>query len=238
MIPRKTNPNMTLYCFSPPVMLATFIIELLLAIYVRTKYGTSRLSQLIIYTLVCLAIFQGVEYRICELGGATIWVQIGLVAITLLPPLGIHIVAVLSGLKRFVITSYLLGFAYIGAFFLVTNYVQGATCGGNYVILETLPTTMYGVYYGLLLMLGVFEAWQARRLPHVSAANKAALGWLIVGYASFMAPLAVVYLVAPATRNGVASIMCGFAVILAFILAFRVMALGEPDGQKPDKKQK
>lgn len=44
-----------------------------------------------------------------------------------------------------------------------------------------------------------------------------ALQRLIVGYLSFMAAMGTIYLFVPLTRNAVASIMCGFAVAMAFI---------------------
>ncbi len=235
--PKQKKKDVTLFCFSPEVMLATFVIEVAIAIYVRVKYGMTRLSQYVILTLICLAVFQGVEYQICAAGGTTFWTKIGLAAITLLPPLGIHLVSVLSGRKRFLTMGYLLALAYIGAFVLIAGVVDGSTCGGNYVILHTLPTTMYGFYYVALLLLGVSEAMQARKLPGVSTKNREALGWLIVGYASFMVPMAVVYVLMPHAREGAPSIMCGFAIVLAFILGFRVMAIGS-DAAAPTKKIK
>ena len=39
----------------------------------------------------------------------------------------------------------------------------------------------------------------------------------------FMAAMGVLYLMIPATRSAIASIMCGFAIILAFILTFKVV---------------
>lgn len=231
------NPT-TLYCFSPEVMLATFIIEVSLAIFVRIKHGTSPLSRLIIFTLICLAVFQGIEYHICEINDQLTWAKLGLVAITLLPPLGIHIAAMISGIKRFVLISYLLGLAYIVAYLFVPGLVTGATCGGNYVIVHTQPNTGYVVYYTALLFLGIFEAWRGMRQPHVSRAQKDALRWLIIGYASFMSPLILVYLMTPHALEGTSSIMCGFAVLLALILTFRVLPLAHQTKSDQPKTKK
>jgi hypothetical protein len=38
-----------------------------------------------------------------------------------------------------------------------------------------------------------------------------------------MLPMGLGYIFFPATRNAIASIMCGFAITLAFILAFKVV---------------
>jgi hypothetical protein len=40
-----------------------------------------------------------------------------------------------------------------------------------------------------------------------------------------MGPMAAAYVFFPATRNAVASIMCGFALTLAFILVFKIVPL-------------
>ena len=46
--------------------------------------------------------------------------------------------------------------------------------------------------------------------------------WFIIGYLSFILPLTLVYILIPTSRVAVASIMCGFAVIFAFILTFKI----------------
>ena len=45
-----------------------------------------------------------------------------------------------------------------------------------------------------------------------------ALNWLAAGYLSFILPTTFVNLVNPETIEGIPSIMCGFAVLLAIIL--------------------
>ena len=55
-----------LYCFSPPVMIATFVIEVSLAIYTLWRYKLNPVTRLTVALLVCLAIFQLAEYNVCE----------------------------------------------------------------------------------------------------------------------------------------------------------------------------
>lgn len=89
-----------LYCFSPPVMLITFLIEISGALWVLIRYRTNRAAQLIMALLVLLGIFQLAEYMVCErvLGVSSLdWARIGYMAISLLPPLGLHLVLVLAG---------------------------------------------------------------------------------------------------------------------------------------------
>ena len=73
------------------------------------------------------------------------------------------------------------------------------------------------------LLLGIWESLEKITSLRRRSSGKKALQWLIVGYLSFMAPMGAVYLLFPETRNAVASIMCGFALVLAFILAFKVV---------------
>ena len=49
------------------------------------------------------------------------------------------------------------------------------------------------------------------------------LGSLIVGYVLFMAPTTFVNIIDPSTIIGIPSIMCGFAVLMAVVLAGKVL---------------
>ena len=108
-----------LYCFSPPVMLATLAIEIILAIYTFWRYKLNAVTRIAMALLICLALFQWAEYNVCE---GTIfldnlgWAKLGYVAITMLPPLGIHLIYQLSGDKRrwIPVLGYILAAAKIG----------------------------------------------------------------------------------------------------------------------------
>ena len=89
-----------LYCFSPPIMVATFILEVAFAIYTIARYKLTPVSRLAVAILIGLAVFQLAEFNVCE--GAfgvdsLTWARIGHVAITLLPPLGIQLATKLAG---------------------------------------------------------------------------------------------------------------------------------------------
>ena len=93
----KTN---TFGCFSPPVMIATFVIEIALAVYVNWRYKFNNITKLAISILFFLAVFQLAEYNVCE-GSFGIdslsWARVGYVAITMLPPLGFHLATRIAG---------------------------------------------------------------------------------------------------------------------------------------------
>ena len=93
--PTKQN---VVYCFSPPVMIATCVIELSLAGYTWWRYKSRPVSRLVMITLVLLATFQLAEYLICGyMSDPALWAKIGYIAITLLPPVGLHLASKVAG---------------------------------------------------------------------------------------------------------------------------------------------
>ncbi len=55
----------TLHCFTPEIMLATFIIEIILAAYVFARYRLTFLGRLAGTTLIMLGLVQAAEYQVC-----------------------------------------------------------------------------------------------------------------------------------------------------------------------------
>lgn len=206
------------FCFTPEVALATFLIEAALAFYVWWKYKLTVFGRLLAFIIALLALFQLSEYQVCSGTNQIFWARFGFAVITLLPVLGLHLISLVSGKKHFLKFGYTLMAAYILIFLFAPKAIDGATCAGNYIIFHTeqkLAWT-YSAYYFGFLVLGIWEALENLRK------NKSLLSWVIVGYASFMGPMAAVYLLAPQTRSAIPSIMCGFALLLAFILAFKI----------------
>jgi hypothetical protein len=217
------------YCFSPPVMIATFVIELILALYLLFKYKLSSVTKLAVLMLVCLATFQLAEYGICEqlgFGGLT-WAKIGFFAITLLPPLGVHLVHVIAGKKMGILKPVMYAGAalWIG-FFLFGGLINNSVCHGNYVIFD-IPEPfelLYYVFYDVLLLvaIGLATAYAHQtKKPHV----RRALHSLAVGYLLFIVPSMIFVAIDSYTgaNSPLPSIMCGFAVLLAVILAVKVV---------------
>lgn len=222
-----------LNCFSPPVMLATFAVETLMAIYVLVRYRMDAVTRLIAASLLMLGLFQLSEYYDCTGLGITAadWSRIGYVAITTLPPLGLHLLHRLNNKSSHVLVpaAYLTMAGFIGFFLFGRHIFQGYECTGNYVIfqLNLHPAWAYGTYYyGWLftaIVLGVrwagrLQADGQKQLRHLQTTRG-----LVIGYLVFLVPTALANTVHPATRQGIPSIMCGFAVLFAFILAFYVL---------------
>lgn len=229
---RRILPTNRLYCFSPPVMIATIVFELGAALYAAWRYRLNGVGRLTVAILVCLALFQIAEFTVCERVGDLDLARLGFIAITALPPLGIHLAAAIAGKVRqslpIMVVSYLLGIGFALFFLVVPTGVQNGVCHGNYVIYDIFPGATwwwYGLYYYGLLLLGIILAMSLRRQPKLARSRKQALLWLVVGYLSFLLPTTTVNVLDSATLAGIPSIMCGFAVLLAAVLILRIMPL-------------
>ena len=53
------------YCFSPSVMLATFLLEFGMALYVVWRYKLNTIGRLVTVMLMSLGTFQLAEYMVC-----------------------------------------------------------------------------------------------------------------------------------------------------------------------------
>jgi len=216
------------FCFSPPVMLATFLIEFGLAFYVLWRYTLNEISRLVVATLMLLGIFQLAEYMICGgLGlGHSEWARLGYVSITLMPAIGLHLVMAISGRKTkwLLYTAYAMAAAYVLYFVTIGSAIVGQVCTANYAVFHVSSIGSYvfsAYYYGWLLVAIGLAAYEARRQPK----KVSVLRWMVAGYASFIVPTTLANIIDPRTIAGIPSIMCGFAILLALILAWRVLPL-------------
>lgn len=220
----------TLYCFSPGVMLATIIFEVVGMLYVLFQYRHTQVGKLVAAILGFLALFQVAEYMVCQgaLGiSSTGWARIGFASITMLPPLGLHLGMTIAGKRSKIALGAAYGSALVFAFmfFALGHGLTGQICGGNYVIFEVTRPVMipYGLYYYGWVLTGMLFAWRYGNNNDIAPHKKNAMRWLAIGYASFVLPTTFVALLRPETRSGIPSIMCGFAVLLAFFLLFWVL---------------
>jgi hypothetical protein len=209
-----------LACFTPEVMLATFFFEAALAVYVVVRYRLTALTRIAVATLLSLAVFQWAEYAICTgFGSMRLWMIVGFVSITLLPPFGVHLVGILKRRSTTVWTCYAIAAGVI-AWLLLPGGMGNAVCTGNYVIFDLHPILepLYVLYYFGLLGTALYQA--VNLAPRIRAAR-----WFAVGYLSFILPMGIIFLINSAAYQAVPSIMCGFAALFAAILAFKVVPL-------------
>lgn len=185
------------------------------------------LTRLVSLVLLLLAVFQLAEFQVCTQSDSLVqWSHLGYIAITLLPPLGIHITHTIVGKKNTYIGygAYALAAIFVGYFMFSATSLAGHACLGNYVIFQVDPglTNYYAAYYYGLLLVGLFLSLDYAKDAQ-KRSQKLALYGFSVGYLTFMLPTTTVNLLETATRRGIPSIMCGFAILLAVILVLWVM---------------
>lgn len=215
-----------IYCFSPPVMLATFLIEFTFAFYTIWRYKMTTVSRLAAAMLLALGSFQLAEYMVCGgLGWTHLeWARAGYVAITLLPALGIHMLVSLAGKKMpaLVLAAYATCAAFVTFYLIGAGSISGQACYANYAVFYTNHSSsqLFTAYYYGWLMVGTYLAWQwGMELPR----RRKTLHAMALGYLVFILPTTFFNIIDPTTVKAIPSIMCGFAVLLAFILVIRVL---------------
>lgn len=213
-------------CFSPPVMLATFLFEFGALFYILWRYNMNTPAKLITIVLAALGIFQLSEYMVC--GGLGMhggeWARLGYISITALPALGVHLVYSIAKKKAgwLVYGAYASMAAFMVYFLLLPGGISTLECRPNYAVFnfDMTSSVIYGLYYFLWLIIGTSLAWSwSNKQPK----EKLALRWMTIGYILFIVPSCAVALVNPVTIAGFPSIMCGFAVLLAITLTFMVV---------------
>jgi hypothetical protein len=213
-------------CFSPPVMIATFAIEIAYLVYIIVRYKMNMLGRLSAALLFFLAVFQISEYSVCGSDyDASIWSRVGFVSITLLPPIGIHLIHTLAGKSWNNITGAAYGMAavWVGVFAFFEHAFSGHQCAGNYIIFQVKPGLggLYFTYYYLWLAVGTWLAYRYSKT--VKKKDSRSLYLLAIGYLTLLIPTTTVNLLKPEAQEGLPSIMCGFAIILATIIVLGIM---------------
>ncbi len=208
-------------------MVATFIIELVLAGYTLIRYKSNLVRNLAIILLVLLAIFQLAEFNTCGRFGlqAAAWSSIGFVAITLLPPFAIHLTQAISrkGHPQIHWLAYATSVPWL-IFFIKPSTFSGHVCAGNYAIFQLASHYggFYFAYYYFWLFIGIGLA-----LVYAFKSSKNSIRESLIlqatGYLVFLLPTALTNTVKPSTIAGLPSIMCGFALLYALILIFGIL---------------
>lgn len=205
-------------------MVVTMLVELVLFIYILYRYTLHTTTKLIAAIIFLLATFQLAESRVCSGVQAEVFMRIGFVAITILPALGFHLVFRIARKKN----TYALAvsYAFCALFAIILGFRSSSfvnnTCGGNYAIFTIADKVggLYFTYYYILLFLSI-----GLSLYFAHTANKKtrkALLWQVFGLLSFLLPTGIVNTLRPDTLKAIPSIMCGFAVIYAFVLVFAI----------------
>lgn len=218
----------TFYCFSPPVMIATFVIEFLLALFVLYRYRRNTKMYTILSILICLALFQLAEYFVCTQSNYAILAsRLGYVAITFLPVIGLYLLSLITTrIDKIVKILFVIASIIALYYFFVPNVFDGYQCTGNYVIFQigNTETILYSLYYfGVMLfslIKGLLFVKNNQNSKYVPAVK-----WYVAGYALFIIPTSIMIVIQPDASKALPSVLCGFAITLAIILTIKVAPL-------------
>jgi hypothetical protein len=194
-------------CFSPPVMMATMIIEVVLAVYTVWRYKMSPVVRIATVTLLMLGSFQLAEFFVCtnSIGHGISWSRIGFAAITTLPAMGVHLIHRVANkpIGKMVATAYITMAGFIVFFLAFPNVFQNYQCTGNYVVFRLKPNAggFYWVYYmGWIFSAAFLGARWANELMRKKATKRLnAVRGLIIGWLVFLVPTAIANIVDPAS---------------------------------------
>lgn len=218
--------GVTLACFSPLVIFLSFAIEALLGVFALWRYRKSVLGRLVAVFLFLLAGFQISELFICGGASSEFWTRFGYACTAFLPVVGIDLIERMTGKRVYTTLGYAMAASFTVIITSYPNLFQLSECTGKFVAMQATYSgfeILYLVYYLAALLLGVGLAYEARN----KKALRPIMNWLIIGYASFMIPTFLLNVFVSTTRVGIGSILCGFAVIVACIMAGKVLPLME-----------
>lgn len=190
------------YCFTPQVMVVTFLLETIFAIYTYLRYGKNNFGKIACVTLLLLATFQLAESRICAGSNTLAWSHIGFAAITLLPLAGLYLISLVSHKTHFLRLGYILTGIFLFYFLFVPKTITGSLCTGNYIIFNTAQGLylLFGLYYFVFLLLAIWESCKKIIERGTRSAIRSILHWFIIAYLSFILPMAFVYVIIPTTQ--------------------------------------
>ncbi len=215
---KSNSRDVTFYCFTPLVSLATFFLEFLLALYVFFKYKPTLFNILSIATLLSLGTFQLSEYFICTTAYGDLWTKIGYIAITLLPALGVHSVTAITRKKNLLVGSgYIYATLLVAGIIFIPEINLQTSCLPNYVDIKLSNwfNILHTAYYAFYVLAVIYILWHSLQ-RHIGDAKEEK--WLLFGYAIFLIPSEGLFLLRMITDSAIPSVMCGFAVLAAIIL--------------------
>ncbi len=211
--------------YSPALSLFTAAAEISIAIWAWRGEGRRDIVQPLAYILLLLAGYQLAEVFVCSRPTTTIFARFAFADVIWLPPLGVYLVAMLSGSK----TPKMKPLA--GAFFagagvltavvlLVPEFVTRAVC--EVVIAKYSHQSGWYLVYGSFYQLGLGAMLFGGAAALATASDpirRRHLADLQLGTLGFVLPALLTPVALPGLDGAMPSIMCHYGLVLAAFLA-------------------
>ena len=208
-----------------------FVVEFTLFAYVSYKTQLkSRKMVISALLLLFLSLYQFSEVITCGLKNEKLGVAIGHFAITLLPMLGLYLIAsydIETWFFEYIVTAPAIYYAFVFLFF--PQSVQVVKCGDYFVGYHYVGYAQhYGDYYFgslfaamIILIIYMFEKSNEHGIRSILQPLDPSV-ILLIGYLIFIFPTAIAYYVFKMPGMYVSSEMCKWAFLFAFILTLLI----------------
>lgn len=217
-------------CFTPEISFATFVIEVLLGVWILKKNPKKTLNQVGAAILFILGAYQLIEFMLCISGDPIFWGRMASLAYTFFPALGVHWVYALRNKKVNMTLIYSLPIIFSTLILTTVNFVQSTSCDRYFItIIYEWPTILsyaYGLYYWLFLLIGggmliyylVNENNKRRRQIYA---------WGLIGFLSFTLPVYLLIVLFPELGLSFPSILCEFALLFGIAVTYTIYLDGK-----------
>lgn len=201
-----------------------FAIELIFLIIICSKNRDHPQFWIIFTIMLLLQTYQLSEFLMCIGVAPNMVVRLAISIITFLPPTGYLLtIRVLQCKRKFIDIIYylsllfgtLLSFYYL---FMDTTIVL-QDCNPIYAVYQIGYPILYGVYYYLVIFFALLVIFYQIIFKGVLKHKLKGL-LILIGYISFLLPMAITLIVDPILIPAISSIMCKYAIILAIMLLF------------------
>ncbi len=201
-----------------------FGIELVFLIIICAKNKDHPQFWIIFVIMLLLQSYQLSEFLMCIGVAPSIVVRLAISIITFLPPAGYLLtIRVLQCKRKFVDIIYYLSllFGTLFSFYYLfgDNTIVLKDCNPIYAVYENDYPYFYAGYYYLVILLTLLVIFYQIIFKRILKHNLKGI-LLLIGYISFLIPMAMTLIVDPLLIPAISSIMCKYAIILAIMLLF------------------
>ena len=210
--------------YSPLLSLATGGVEIILAIWVLYSPGRKRVRQLVAALFIVLAGYQFAEVFVCSRPTDLLAARIAFCIVLWLPAIALSLMLEFTGtasktLKNAVRFCWLFS-VFICVWILVDqSFVIGTVCSTVIATFyhDTLFEHVFGIYYELGLG-GIIVGGALAMVRIEDKIARAHIADLQIGVVGFMIPAFLAQVVIADIDPSLPSLMCHFAIVLAFFL--------------------
>lgn len=213
--------------YSPILSIFTAIFEITAGIWALFGRGRKSILRTSAAILFLLAAYQIIEAVLCSNPeGMKVFGRVAFMVVLWLPPAGLLLLSLLAGQKATWLRIYTFVFFAVAVFIFIWLLVDRTPIGVSVCLVvfaryaEVMPALLNQVYagfyqLGLISMLFISAILSVRT---EDALQRKLSGQLLFGCLAFMVPTMVVINLFDITRGAFSSILCHFALLLAFFI--------------------